>query len=380
MWKLIPGFNRSGPKKCVRYVGAKVHGKVVGNESTTPNSWKYDHGFSRKARIDSPHSEHGGINQIQVFPGYFGGLEIRLGASWFYQKLKIYNKFAGTARLFLGAKRMHLYRKNRSSYGITYEKMKSAAKKFQELYTTVGFSSRTFGLRGRKCGLDVTRIERTFVYPADIADIDENYDDSELTIRQLLSWYREESLTGSMNNGKSLWQDYFGGLSNLGALQLENFKIFSLWVDIDVYAERVRTELNSFMRKYDEQSLKKFIFYDEARNLANMYELFGYAFPGTRFAPAMANVDYMDKYEYWFLRCLNMFDRRHIEYEGKERPEQSFYRDKFHNLPLGLESEDEWPDCIHEDEIAISEIDEMLSGSEEENEESQVRSFEIMII
>jgi hypothetical protein len=32
--------------------------------------------------------EHGGINQIQVFPGYFGGLEIRLGASWFYQKLK----------------------------------------------------------------------------------------------------------------------------------------------------------------------------------------------------------------------------------------------------------------------------------------------------
>ena len=71
----------------------------------------------------------------------------------------------------------------------------------------------------------VTRIERTFVYPEDIGDID-NFDGAELTISKLLSWYREETLTGSMNGGVNLWKDYFGGKSNLGVLDLENFKIF----------------------------------------------------------------------------------------------------------------------------------------------------------
>jgi len=36
-----------------------------------------------------------------------------------------------------------------------------------------------------------------------------------------------------MNGGENLWKDYFGGKSNLGVLDLENLKNFSLWVDID---------------------------------------------------------------------------------------------------------------------------------------------------
>ena len=79
---LIPSINEKRGK-FIRFVGAKVHGKVVGNESTIPNSYQFDHGFQRVANLG------GGVqNKVQVFPGYFGGLEIDLGLPlWYYSSL-----------------------------------------------------------------------------------------------------------------------------------------------------------------------------------------------------------------------------------------------------------------------------------------------------
>ena len=44
-------------------------------------------------------------------------------------------------------------------------------------------------------------------------------------------------------NNRSLWGEYFGGHEDLGALNLRNFEVFSLWVDLEEYKTRFHDEL-----------------------------------------------------------------------------------------------------------------------------------------
>ena len=102
---------------------------------------------------------------MQVFPAYFGGLEIELGApGWYYASLKIYNKFAGISRKCLGTNKAHLYKLNGRRHQIPYSKGEIAKEKIKKLYNLV----RVADNGSRKSGLDITRIERRFIYPVNI--------------------------------------------------------------------------------------------------------------------------------------------------------------------------------------------------------------------
>ena len=73
---------------------------------------------------------------------------------------------------------------------------------------------------------------------------------------------------------------------------------------------RFHDELTSFLNKcttHDHgksQLDKHFLYYDEARNLANMYELVGYTFPGPRYPPCFNNIDYQPKINHKKIRKL----------------------------------------------------------------------------